>query len=99
MPPVQLRQCLTAADATDPSRLLGSIANPGASGCNYPDASYAGNTFSFVMTCAGTFAIKATGSVSFTATTMSGALNTSANINGQSVSMKNLITATRLGDC
>jgi hypothetical protein len=99
MPPAQINQCLTAADASDPSQLLGSIASPGASACIYSNKSYAGNTFSFAMTCEGTFAIKATGSVSFTATSLSGTINTSANINGQPVAMKNAISARRVGEC
>ena len=99
MPPIQVNQCLTAADAADPSKLLGSVANPGASGCSYSNRSYAGNMFSFAMTCEGTLAIKASGSVSFTATNLSGTINTSANINGQPVDMKNAISAQRVGDC
>lgn len=99
MPPIQVNQCLTAADAADPSKLLGSVANPGASGCSYSNRSYAGNMFSFTMTCEGTLAIKASGSVSFTATNLSGTINTSANINGQPVDMKNAISAQRVGDC
>ncbi len=99
MPPVQINQCLTAADASDPSQLLGSIASPGASACIYSNSSYAGNTFSFAMTCEGTFAIKAAGSVSFTATSLSGTIDTSATINGQRVDMKNAISAQRAGDC
>jgi hypothetical protein len=99
MLPVTANQCLTAADAKDPSKLLGSVANPGASGCTYTDKRYSGNTFSFAMTCGGTLAIKATGQVSFTPTTMSGTINTNANINGQSVDMKNEVKAERVGDC
>ncbi len=99
MPPIQVNQCLTAADAADPSKLLGSVANPGASGCSYSNRIYAGNTFSFAMTCAGTLAIKATGSVSFSANSLSGTINTTANINGQPVDMMNAISAQRVGDC
>jgi hypothetical protein len=99
MLPVTVNQCLTAADAKDPSKLLGSIASPGASGCTYTDKRYSGNTFSFAMTCSGTLAIKAAGQVSFTATTMSGTINTNANINGQVVDMKNEVMAKRVGDC
>ena len=99
MQPVTVNQCLTAADAKDPSKLLGSIASPGASGCSYTNRSYSGNTFSFAMTCSGTLGINATGSVSFTGTTMSGTINTSANINGEPVEMRNVVMAKRLGDC
>jgi hypothetical protein len=99
MLPVTVNQCLTAADAKDPSKLLGSISNPGASGCSYTNRSYSGNTFSFSMTCSGSFGISATGNVSFTPTTMSGTINTSANINGEPVEMRNVVMAKRLGDC
>lgn len=99
MPPIQVNRCLTAADAADPSKLLGSVANPGASGCSYSNRSHAGNTFGFAMTCEGALAIKATGSVSFTANSLSGTINTSANINGQPVDMKNAISAQRVGEC
>ena len=99
MPPIQANQCLTAADAADPSKLLGSVANPGASGCSYSNRTYTGNTFSFAMTCEGTLVIKASGSVSFTATSLSGAIDTSANISGQPVDMKNVISAQRVGEC
>lgn len=68
MPPVTANQCLTYADAKDPSKLLGGIANPGASSCAYTSRNYSGSTFSFSMTCGGTLGITATGNVSFTAT-------------------------------
>lgn len=99
MPPVTANQCLTEADAKDPSRVLGGVTNPGASSCTYTSRNYSGNTFSFAMTCGGTLGITATGNVSFTATTMSGTINTNASINGQSVEMKNVILAKRMGDC
>src|SRR4051794_6465016 len=69
-PAFQLTQCLTAADARDPSRVLGGVSNPGASGCSYSDKSYTGNTFNFAMQCAGGYAIKASGHIAFTADTM-----------------------------
>jgi hypothetical protein len=99
MQPVTVNQCLTAADARDPSKVLGGIASPGASGCAYSQRSYSGNTFSFAMECAGSLGIRATGSVSFTASTMSGTINTIANINGEPVEMKNVVMAKRVGDC
>jgi hypothetical protein len=44
-------------------------------------------------------AIKATGNVSFTPTTMSGTINTTANITGEPVEMRNVVMANRVGDC
>jgi hypothetical protein len=99
MPPVQVDQCLTEADAADPSQLLGSIASPGASGCAYSDRRYSGNTLQFAMECGGSFAIRASGKVAFTATTLSGTIDTSTTINGQRVELKNMISASRIADC
>ncbi len=99
MAPLQVSQCLTAEDAKDPAKLLGAITSPGASGCTYSNKSYSGNKFHFAMECMGTFAIRATGDVSFTSTSLSGTIDTSANLSGQPVEMRNLVSAQRIGDC
>src|SRR5260221_9558432 len=93
------RQCLTDADARDPSRVLGGMSNPGASGCNYTDRSYSGNTFSFAMQCEGNFAIKASGRVSYTADTMNGVIESTATVAGKPVQTQNKLSARRLGSC
>ena len=98
-PPFQITQCLTDADARDPSRMLGGVSNPGASGCSYSDKSYSGNTFSFSMQCAGTYEIKASGRVSFTADTMQGMIDSTANVGGKPVQTQNKIAARRIGGC
>ena len=98
-PPFQITQCLTDADARDPSRVLGGVSNPGASGCSYSDKSYSGNTFSFSMQCAGTYEIKASGRVSFTADTMQGMIDSTANVGGKPVQTQNKISARRVGGC
>ena len=98
-PPFQITQCLTDADARDPSRVLGGVSNPGATGCNYSDKSYSGNTFSFSMQCAGTYEIKASGRVSFTADTMQGMIDSTASVGGKPVQTQNKILARRLGGC
>ena len=98
-PPFQITQCLTDADARDPSRVLGGVSNPGASGCSYSDKSYSGNTFSFSMQCAGTYEIKASGRVSFTADTMQGMIDSTASVGGKPVQTQNKISARRLGGC
>jgi hypothetical protein len=98
-PPFQLTQCLTEADARDPSRVLGGVSNPGATGCNYTDKNYSGNTFSFSMQCAGTYEIKASGRVSFTADSMQGMIDSTASVGGKPVQTQNKISARRLGGC
>jgi hypothetical protein len=98
-PPFSITQCLTDSDARDPSRVLGSVSNPGATGCNYSEKSYSGNTFSFAMQCSGSYAIKASGSVSFTADTMQGNINSTATVGDKPVQTVNKISARRLGSC
>ena len=96
-PPFSIRQCLTDADARDPSRILGGVSNPGATGCNYTNASQTDNNFSFEMQCAGTYGIKAKGNVAFTADTMEGMIDSTANIGGKEVQQTNKLSARRLG--
>jgi len=97
--PLKVTQCLTAADARDPSRVLGGVANPGATGCTYSDRSYSGNTFRFSMQCAGAFAIVSRGEVTFSAASMQGTIAASASVNGEKLETTNKISARRLGGC
>jgi len=97
--PFRLNQCLTAADARDPSRLLGGMATPGATGCTYGDASRSGNTLHFTMQCSGTLNLRAQGDVNFTPDTISGTVNTTSDLAGQKVEMQSRIAARRIGGC
>jgi len=97
--PFRLKQCLTAADAKDPSALLGGLANPGASDCSYSDKSYAGNTFRFTMQCAGSLGIRSHGEVTFSADSMNGTVSASANVGGEKTELRNRISGRRLGGC
>jgi hypothetical protein len=97
--PFRLQQCLTAADAKDPSALLGGLANPGAGGCSYSDKSYSGNTFRFSMRCGGSFGIKSHGEVTFSANTMTGTISAIADVGGEKTELSNKISARRLGGC
>ena len=97
--PMAIEHCLTADDARDPSRLLGRLSSPGATGCAYTDSAYSGSNFHFTMECTGIFGIKATGDVTFTATSLTGAIASTATINGQAVEMRSTLSARRLGEC
>ena len=98
-PGFQITQCFTPDDARDPSRILGGISNPGATGCKYTDKSFTGNSFSFTMQCEGSYGIQASGHVSFTSSTMDGTIQSTANIAGKPVQTQNKLTARRLGSC
>ena len=97
--PFRLTQCLSAADAKDPSALLGGLANPGAGGCTYTDKTYSGNIFRFSMQCAGSFAIRSRGEVSFTADAMSGTIEAAASVGAEKTTLSNKLSARRLGGC
>jgi Protein of unknown function (DUF3617) len=97
--PFRLQQCLSATDASDPSALLGGMANPGVSGCTYSHKAYAGNSFRFSMQCAGSLGIQSQGEVSFTADTMNGSINSVANAGGEKAELSNKVSARRLGGC
>ena len=94
-----VNQCFTAADARDPSRLLGGLSNPGASDCQYTEKSYSGNTFKFAMQCGGAYALQSRGEVTFDAQTMNGLITAKANIAGTVTEFQNKMSARRLGNC
>jgi len=97
--PIRLTQCLTAADVREPGKLLGGMANPGASGCTYANKAYSGNSFRFSMQCAGSFAIQSQGEVSFSADSMNGSITSVANLGGERTELSNKVSARRLGGC
>jgi hypothetical protein len=98
-PPYKLTQCLSAQDARDPARLLGSLANPGATGCTFGNSTFSGNQLTFTMQCAGTFDLHAQGAVSFSPTSMDGTITSTSVIGGQNVEMQSKVSARRLGNC
>lgn len=96
---VTMKQCLTAQDAKDPSRVLGAAANPGATDCVYTDKRYAGSRFSFAMQCGGSLGIRAQGEISYSATSMEGSITSTATPQGQRIELENRLSAHRLGGC
>jgi len=100
-PPVaKITQCITPATAKDPGMLFTQIGNPGASNCRFQDRNYhGGNTFTFAMTCKGTYQIRSSGKVSFTKETMEGTVSAVANVDNKDVETQNKLTARRVGGC
>jgi len=97
--PITVNQCLTKADARDPSKVLGPIATAGATGCSYSEKSYVGQKFRFAMQCSGTLELKTTGEVTFSATVLRGAITTTTSVDGKKVELKSTLIGRRLGDC
>ncbi|MCX7109934.1 MAG: DUF3617 family protein [Proteobacteria bacterium] len=96
--PFETSQCLTESDAQNPDRLLLSLGSSGATGCDFLNRQYSGNTLTFDVSCAGTLGIKGHGQVTYTATTVDGALNVTLG-GEEKVDMQNKIHANYLGDC
>jgi hypothetical protein len=97
--PLSLTQCFTTADARDPSRIVGPLATPGATGCDFTERSYSGSTFRFALDCQGSYGLKSRGSVTFGATSFEGGFSATGNVGGQAVELENRVSGKRLGDC
>jgi len=97
--PFRTYQCFTAADASNPSRILGPMSNQGATDCNYSDTRYSGDSFSFSMRCSGAFAIQSRGQVRYTSDSIDGSIVATANVGGAVVEFQNRVSGRRIGDC
>ena len=99
-PATTLTQCISAQDAKQPGMLFSQMANPGAHDCRYQDRNYhGGNSFTFAMTCEGTFQLRSKGQVNFTRTSMDGTVSAVATINDKDVETQSKLAARRMGDC
>ena len=96
---ITANQCLTKADAADPSKVLAPLATAGATGCTYTEKSYVGQKFRFSMQCSGTLDLKTTGEVTFSATTLRGTITTTSSLDGKPLELKSTLVGRRLGDC
>ncbi len=102
-PPMSRSQCLTAADARDPGKLLTEMSVPGASGCAFSDKKESPGHLEFAVKCEGTFGIGGRGSVDFTPTSLQGTLDLDFNA-GEAGGTKRTgsvskLSAKRIGDC
>ena len=102
-PPISRPQCLTAADARDPSRLLAEMSVPGATGCAVSGKAGSSGHFEFDVKCEGIFAIGGHGSVDYTPDTLQGTLNLDFNLGDPGAAKRtgsvSRIAARRVGDC
>lgn len=101
--PVTLRQCFSAADVRDPSRMLGGMATAGAGNCTFSDKRESPGHADFSFRCEGLLAISGRGSVDYTAQAMQGRLElgfaASAGENAQRAESVSRISAKRVGPC
>ena len=93
--PIARTQCLTAADAQNPSKVL----NPGSGSCEFTNRRESGATYSFDVSCTGAFPMTGTGSVNYGTQSMSGELHLASIVSGKKVGMDSRISGRRLGPC
>jgi hypothetical protein len=98
-----IRQCLSLADAKDPSRILNGAANPSAGNCSFPDKRESSGHMDFSVSCQGPLAITGRGSIDYTPTTLQGSLTLEFNASALGVQLPsgidNRISGHRVGDC
>lgn len=96
--PFELTQCLTAADAEHPERLLTGAGGPGVSGCDFPGSQHSAGHLSFDVRCAGALGLSGHGEMSFTATSIDGTLDVSFG-GEERTDMGNQLHAVYVGEC
>ena len=89
----RLQQCLTEADARDPSRLLGA----GTGLCQFSNRNDSGGTFRFEVACGAPLPMKGSGVVRYTAQTLDGELDLSAD--DGAMRLRSSVAGRRLGPC
>lgn len=96
-----LRQCLTEADARDPSRVLMGTGPAGGLGCGLADKRDTGSHMDFSVRCTGTLPLSGHGSVDYTATTLQGEVT--LELQGQGAlpagGVSSRMSARRVGAC
>lgn len=94
--PFSRQQCISKADAQDPSKLFAEAAG----GCEYTNKRYFGNQFSFNVRCNAGIPLTGQGQVEFSAERFHGNMELVARIEGgPSVETASEISGRRLGPC
>lgn len=94
--PYNSSQCLSQEDIRNPEKLL---ANNGAADCSYGNKQYQGSRFSFTVQCGGAIPMSGSGNVTYTADTLQGDVDITADLQGLEVATKSQVSGTRVGDC
>ncbi len=96
-----LRQCLTEADARDPSRILMGSGAASGLGCGLADKRDNGSHMDFLVRCTGTLPISGQGWVDYGATSMQGEIQLQMPGQGTSPGMgiSSRMSARRIGAC
>jgi hypothetical protein len=90
----RVQQCLTEADARDPSRVLGGA---GTGLCQFSNRNQSGGTFTFDVACNLPLPLKGTGVVRYTGQSMDGELDLSGD--DGAFRLRSSVAGRRLGPC
>jgi hypothetical protein len=88
-------QCLSAADARDPSKLFGT---PGA-GCEFKNRRDNGSEYRFDISCGGAAKVEGSGAMRYSRDALEGEIVLRVNPGGQAMETRSTIKAKRLGAC
>lgn len=97
LPTQSMEQCFTAEQASHPEALL--VGSQGANNCTTSNVKDNGRTMTFNVSCGGSYAIKGTGSVTYTSNAFNGDLSLDFNLEGKTIKSQSHIEAKRVGNC
>jgi len=99
MPPMTLNQCLTKADAEDPTKLAPQGRGQAPSNCKVSDFKTDGNKVTWSMRCEGDTPMTGTSEFVYTADSYVGTMKMTTGRGGQPMTMTMKYQGKRLGDC
>lgn len=101
IPPVKTTQCITKADADDPTKALPSRPQRGGPppDCKVSDYKTVGNKVSWSMVCTGAQPMSGTGEFVYQGDSYTGLMTMNMEGRGQGMPMAMKYTGKRLGDC
>ena len=94
-PLVQTR-CFTAADARDPSRILGPEAG---AACEFSNQRDTGSEFTFDISCGGSNSLRGSGKARYGRDSIDAEIELGGNVAGQNFASRSRIAGRRLGAC
>jgi hypothetical protein len=92
--PVTQARCITQEDARDPTRLLGT-----GGGCEFSNRRDTGSEITFNVACTGQVPMSGSGAVRYSAQSVDGTLDLTANMGDQRLVTRSRLSGKRLGPC
>jgi Protein of unknown function (DUF3617) len=95
--PIVKTRCISEADARDPQKVL---AETGSSGCEFSDTNDTGSEYTFSVDCrGGRVPVHGNGRVQYTAQTLQGVIDLTAEQPSLRITTHSKVSARRLGPC